>query len=147
MSSKTKIIGVLILIGLAFGVGYYATPSKVEIQIKEVVKTVTVKQKGKTKIVYRTRVTSPDGTITETENERTDTTISENTNTETKKEQSTVTTKDVGLTLSMLAISDIKNLDKREYGLHATKRVFSNVVVGAMVTTDKKIGVSVGLSF
>lgn len=146
MNKRNVIIGAVALL-LAFGAGYYATPTKVKTEFKQgETKTVTVKQ-DVVKIVYKERVTNPDGTIIERE------TTKEQTNTDARSdetkttESSTVTEKDTGLVLSALAISDINNLNEREYGVHVTKRVFSNINVGVLATTDKKIGVSVGVSF
>lgn len=148
MENKKVIIGALVLTALSFGTGYFATPNKIKIETKEVIKTVTVKEEAKVKIVYKTKIVRVDGTVEETENTREESNTKETADTSSVKESSKVTTKDTGLTLSLLAIQDIKNLsDKREYGLHVTKRVFSNITAGAMVTTDKKVGFSLGLAF
>jgi len=144
MNKRNVIIGGLVLLALSFGAGYYATPTKVKTEVKEVVK--TVKEEQKTKIVYREKIVYKDGTTVETETEREDTNTREAS--ESTKIANSETTKDVGLTLSALAIVDVKDIGgDREYGVHVTKRVFSNVAIGAMATTDKKIGVSVGLTF
>lgn len=142
--NKCNITIGLVLLALSFGAGYYATPSKVKTEVKEVVK--TVKEEAKTKIVYREKIVYKDGTVVERETEREDTNTKESS--ESSRTSKNETTKDTGLTLSALAIADIKDVTgQREYGIHVTKRVFSNVVVGAMVTTDKKIGISAGVSF
>jgi len=148
MENKKVIIGALVLIALSFGAGYFATPNKIKIETKEVIKTVTVKEEAKVKIVYKTKIVRVDGTVEETESSREESNTREKTDTSIVKESSKTTTKDIGLTLSALAIvdsSDIKG--DREYGIHVTKRVFSNITVGAMATTDKKLGISLGLTF
>lgn len=148
--------GALIALLLSFGAGYYATPSKIKVDVqykdKEVIKTVTVKEAATTRVVYKDRIVYPDGTIKETEKdiESSNTKESDVTETtkETQKNTESVTTKDTGLTLSGLAIVNTNDLTShREYGLHVTKRVFSNITVGGLVTSDKKVGVSLGLSF
>lgn len=147
MNKKKIGLGILIL-GVTFGAGFFAKPAKVVVQTKEVVKTVTIVQEAKTKIVYRDIVTAPDGTKHETERseERTDT--SSSSAAETVKTAKTATTNDLGLTLSMLAIVDSSDFSgHKDYGIHVTKRILGNLNVGILATTDKKIGVSVGLSF
>lgn len=143
-NKRNVIVGALVLIALSFGAGYFATPTKVKTEVKEVVK--TVKEEAKTRIVYKEKIVYKDGTVIEREGEREESNTKESN--ESSRTASSVTTKDVGLTLSALAIVDSSNITgDREYGVHVTKRVFSNITVGAMATTDKKIGVSVGLSF
>jgi hypothetical protein len=142
--NKEVVMVALVIAGLAFGAGYYATPSKVKTEIKEVVK--TVKEEAKSKVVYKERIVYKDGTTVERESE------SEQSNTkesnESTKTANSETTKDTGLVLSALAIVDSSDIQgHRDYGLHVTKRVFSNINVGVIATTDKKVGVSVGLSF
>lgn len=148
MNNKTKIGLAVLALTISFGVGRFSKPAKVEIQTKEVVKTVTVKEEAKTKIVYKNRIVYPDGTIKETETSREDTHSNTETNTDIKKEASSVTTRDSDLTLQALAIVDIDNVaGKREYGLYAKKRMFGNVSIGVLVTTDKKVGAGIGYEF
>jgi len=140
-NKRNVIIGALVLISLSFGAGYFATPSKVKIETKEVIK--VIKEEQKTKVVYREKIVYKDGTSVEREVEREDSNTreaSESTRTASKE-----TTKATGLTLSALSLFDTKG--ERDYGIHVTKRVFSNVVVGAIVTSDKKAGISIGLEF
>lgn len=139
MTTTNKIIFSVIALGLAYGAGYFTKPAKVV----EVVKTEYVKEEAKTRIVYREKVTKPDGTITETEQEREDT----HSTTEAKTSSSKVVENRIGLTLQALAYAPYNNLTQREYGVIISKRVFSNVVIGGMVTTDKKVGLTLGLEF
>lgn len=144
--NKNVTIGIaaVVLLGLSFYAGYYATPTKIKTEVREVVK--TVKEEQKTRIVYREKIIKVDGTIIEKEVEKEDTNTKEQT--ESTKVAKNETTKDIGLTLSALAVAPVSNITgDREYGVHVTKRVFSNIAVGVMATTDKKIGVSVGLTF
>jgi len=142
--NKKNIALALVALSLSFGLGYFATPSK--IKTKEVIKTVTVKEEAKTKIVYKEKVTNKDGTITEKEVSREDTNTKEST-ASSRTNESTVT-KDAGLTLSALAIVSVDDIKgKREYALHASKRVLGAFSVNGMVTTDKKVGLGIGWSF
>lgn len=144
MNNKTKLLLIVAGLAISFGLGYFATPTKtVE---KQVVKTETVKVEGKTKIVYRDRVVKPDGTIIESEVEKEETNTREESNTLASSEKTTV--KDVGLTLSALAIKDVSELGKKtEFGVHVSKRVLGAVSVNVLATTDKKVGVGLGWSF
>lgn len=82
--NRALIAGVAVAgLAAAFSAGRFSAPRKVETRdvehvvfkdkIVEVVKTVEVKAKAETKVVYRDRVTTKDGTVTEREVERTDT--------------------------------------------------------------------------
>lgn len=144
MNKTTKVLLGLILLAVSFGVGYFATPTKVKTEVKEVVK--IVKEEQKTKIVYREKIVYKDGTIVERETEREDTNTREAS--ESSRTASSETTKDVGLTLSALAIVDVADIKgQREYGVHVSKRVLGALSVNALATTDKKIGVGIGWSF
>jgi hypothetical protein len=65
MTTLNKIILLIISLAISFSIGYFATPTKIE--TKTIVKTETVKVEGKTRIVYRNKITKPDGTVTENE--------------------------------------------------------------------------------
>lgn len=148
MNNTKKVIIAILAIGISFGAGMFAKPAKVKTEVKEVIKTVTIKEEGKTKIVYKDRIVRPDGTIEEHERSEENSNTREGTSTEASRTAKNETTRDVGLTLQALAIVDIKDITgQREYGIYAKKRVFANVSVGALVTTDKKIGVGLGLDF
>jgi hypothetical protein len=143
MNKRNVIIGIVALL-VSFGAGYFATPTKIKTETKEVVK--TVKEEAKTKTVYKERIIYKDGTIVEHEGSKEETNTKESN--ESSKNSSSSSTKDAGLTLSALAIVDSSDINgHRDYGIHVAKRVFSNITVGAMATTDKKIGVSVGVAF
>jgi hypothetical protein len=144
MTTLNKIILLIISLAISFSIGYFATPTKIE--TKTIVKTETVKVEGKTRIVYRNKITKPDGTVTENEVEKEDT----NTREETKSlaESKTIVSNDTGATLSILAIVDSNNIARlREYGLSVSKRVLGSLTVTGLVTTDKKIGAGLGWSF
>ena len=148
MNNTTKVLIGLSVIGLSFGVGRFSKPAVVKIETVEVVKTLTVKEAAKEKIVIKERIVYKDGTVKETERTEDRDSTKESSNTESTKVANSETIRDAGLTLSAIAIVDATNIQgNREYGIHVSKRVFSNVSVGALVTTDKKIGIGLGLSF
>ena len=146
MDAKKILIG-LTAIGLSFGVGRFSKPAVVKIETVEVVKTVTVKEAAKEKIVTIIKTVYKDGTTTETTKTEDREATKETSDTESTKVANSETIRDVGLTLSALAIVDATNIQgHRDYGINVSKRVFSNVSIDALVTTDKKIGLGIGLS-
>jgi hypothetical protein len=144
MKTVRKILPYIVALAISFGAGYYATPTKIE--TKTVVKTETVKVEGKTKIVYRDKITKPDGTIIEKEIEREDSKSTE----ETKSiaESKTITTKEAGLVLGVLGIIDTSSpQDGVKYGVSVSKRVLGSVTINGLVTDKREIGVGLGWSF
>lgn len=139
MTLKTKLLIILAAIGIGYGIGYFTKPAKVV----EVIKKEIVKEAATTRIVYREKTTRPDGTITETESSREDSRTSERSS----ESSSKVVTNRVGLNVQALAYAPINSLTDREFGVIVSKRIIGNITVGAMATTDKKIGLTVGLEF
>jgi hypothetical protein len=144
MKLQYKILIALAALAISFGIGYYATPTKIQETVK--VEYKDSKVEVKTRIVYRDKVTKPDGTIIESEVEK------EDTNTVEKSEGSVATekvsVKDSGLVLGVLGIVDTdKPVDGIKYGITVSKRVLGAVTVHGLVTTDKQIGVGVGWEF
>lgn len=148
MTTLNKILISISLLALSFGIGYFATPTK--IKTNTIVKTETVKVEGKTKIVYREKITQPDGTITERESEREDTRSTEESKSLSQAE--TDVTKDSGLTLSVLGYIDTKDLTgSMDYGIVGSKRVLGALNATGSIVLEKdsnvKIGVGLGWSF
>jgi hypothetical protein len=144
MNKITKIGLGILLLAIVFTAGRFSKPAKVE--TKEVVKTVTVKEEGKTKIVYRDRETRPDGTVIEKEVEREDSYSRDSS--EYNRSTDKKVTNDSGLTLSALAVVKIDDIKgDRDYAAVVSKRILGGLNVSAMATTDKKIGVGLGWSF
>lgn len=147
MNKKKIGLSCLVLL-VAFGAGYFSKPSKIKTEIKEITKTVIVKEEAKTRIVYREKVTKSDGTITEKEIEKEETKTTENSRSDSSKTSNTEITNHSGITIQALAIVDVRNISgEREYGLYFKKRVFANISIGTLLTTDKKVGVGVGVDF
>lgn len=135
--------------------GYYATPTKTitKTEVKEVVKVVKEKEKNKqnNKMVVIVETTMPDGTkrketkivdkgvITITASENIDK------STDTKTETVVEHTHD---SLLLYAVAE-KNLSSPElsYGVGVQKRVLGPFFLGVYGTTQKNIGVTLGLSF
>lgn len=147
MDLKTKILIGLGLIALGYGAGYFTKPTKVETRTVEVVKEVVKKQEQKQKIVFKERIVYKDGTVVEKERSEDKTDTTEESLKDSSKSSENIVKNDIGLNLSVLAISDISNLPNPQYGVHVTKRIISNITVGAMASTDKKVGLSVGIGF
>lgn len=144
MTTINKIILAIIALAISFGIGYYATPTK--IKTETVVKIETVKVEGKTRVVYRDKITKPDGTIVEKEVEREDSNSTEGT--KSVAESKTVTEKDTGLTLGVLGIINVGSpQDGVKYGVSVSKRVLGAVTVHGLVTDGKEIGAGIGWSF
>ena len=144
MKLQYKILIGVAALAVSFGIGYYATPTKIKENVR--IEYKDSKVEVKTKIVYRDKITKPDGTIIEKEVEK------EDTNTEEKSEGSVATekisVKDSGLVLGVLGIIDVdKPTDGVKYGLSVSKRVLGAVTVHGIVTTDKQIGAGIGWSF
>lgn len=139
MTLKTKILILLAAIGIGYGIGYFTKPAKVV----EVIKKEVVKEAAVTKVIYREKTTRPDGTITETESSREDSRTSERSS----ESSSKVVTNRIGLNIQALAYAPINNLTDREFGVIVSKRVIGNITAGVLATTDKKIGLTVGLEF
>jgi hypothetical protein len=149
MNKKHLILGGIFLLTLGYGSGYYTKPTKVKTEIKEVIKTEIQKEESKAKTVYKERIVYKDGTIKEIERSDEKSESKEHSKTEIAKESKTEVKNDIGLNVSVLAITDgIKSPDT--FGAHVTLRVISNFTVGVMgaVGPKHKLGaVSLGLSF
>lgn len=141
------VLGSVLLLVISFSLGYYATPTKTI--VKQVVKTETVKVEGKTRIVYRNKVTLPNGTITENEVEKEETNTKEESKSVATFEKLTV--KDLGLTISALAVKPINDLNGETGGqIVLSKRLLGAVNITTSATVyknDKLLGVGVGWSF
>lgn len=142
-NTKKALISIAVL-AIVFTAGRFSKPTKVETKV--VTKTETVKVEGKTRIVYRDRVISPDGTIREKEVEREDTNTREESSSVASSEKTI--TNDVGLTLSALAVVGVKDISgEREYAIVASKRLIGALNISVMATSDRKIGAGLGWSF
>lgn len=144
MNKTTKIALSVLAIAVIFAAGRFSKPTKIETKV--VTKTETVKVEGKTRVVYRDRVISPDGTITEKEVEREDTNTREESSSVASSEKTV--TNDVGLTISALTYFPVsKPNSEPEYAVVASKRLLGALNGTVMATSDKKLGIGIGWSF
>jgi len=127
MNNLTKVLIGTLLLAISFTAGYYATPTKVEEVVK--VEYKEAKVETKTKVVYRDRITHPDGTVVEKEVEREDSVAKTDINY--AAESSKVSTKAVGLVLSGLVVKSIKDIG----GDSGAQIVVSKRLIGALGVT------------
>ena len=129
-----------------------SNPAKVvtKTEFKEVIKEVEVKKEQKNVVVYSKKTTQKDGTVVEeTKSEDKSTSYQDKrTDTEIASKTSTITTRDIGLSVNVYAAQNLQHTERgREYGIFVKKRVIGNINVGAMVSDQKTVGLSVGLDF
>jgi len=149
---KYKVIAIVAIVALL--VGRYVLQPKAEIQIKETIKYVEVfkekkEEKKKVKTTIKER-TNADGSKETTTVITDDSSSSSQTNKDTKLDSSKETTikKGSGLTLSLLAIKDIPSpLKPLSYGVVVSVPVFGNLNATGMFTTEKQVGLGLGISF
>ncbi len=147
MKLQYKILIGLLALTISFGIGYYATPTKIQEKVR--VEYKDSKVEVKTKIVYRDKITKPDGTIIESEVEK------EDTNTVEKSEGSIATekiaVKDSGLVLNVLSVKSIKDITG-DTGIQIGifKRVLGALGIAGSLTgykDEKLLAVGVSWSF
>jgi hypothetical protein len=145
---KSKLILATVCLGLGAIAGYELVPTRVEYKEKVVEKIVTQTETKKDRDLVRVKETRPDGTtITRTEiKDRTET----NSSSATTKvaETSKTTERRTPVNLSLLAGKPLGNIVNAEYtfGLHASKQLLGPLSLGVWGTTDKTIGLSLGVS-
>lgn len=148
MTTIQKIGLALVALAMSFGLGYFTTPTKVE--TKTIVKTETLKVEGKTKVVYKEKITQKDGTIIEKEYEKEQTRTEESSKSLAQSESKSE--KDTGLVIGALGYVNTKELTNGiDYGIIASKRVLGAInVIGSIVVekdSNVKLGAGVGWSF
>lgn len=154
-TSKLKLISYLsvaVIVGIL--AGRYLIKPKTEIKTKEVIKYVEVfkekkEEKKKTKTVITEKTNKDGSTEKKTEIvEDTDTTVITNKDTKVDTKKEMVAKTGSGITLAALAIKDANDFGKKmEYGATVTVPVFGNVSVQGLATTDKRIGIGLGITF
>jgi hypothetical protein len=150
--NKYKTIAIVAIIGIL--VGRYVLQPKTKVETKEVIKYVEVyKEKKEEKKKKRTVIT--DRTNTDGSKETT-TVISEDDSITTESSGSTriesETTKIAksgsDLSLSLLAIKDLPRPSRPlSYGVVISVPIAGNLNATGMVTTDKQIGLGIGITF
>jgi hypothetical protein len=151
MTNRNKIIAAVLALIAAYGVGYFTGPTKTKV---EVVKQEVVKEnqeQSKTKVVYKEKIVYKDGTVKEIEQ------VSEGEQSKSSSERETTeitkktSTKDRGLTVQALALSNKINFsDDIQYGGLVKARVAGNISATFLATTngkDSTFGIAAGLDF
>ncbi len=148
VEKKTLVVISLVLLALGWGAGYFTKPTEVKIKTVEVVKVQTVKEEAKNKIVYKERVVYKDGTVKEIEKTEDSSHTKDSSTSDKQSSSEQITKNDIGFHASVFAMSPISSLGKdMAYGVHLSKRIFSNVSIGIMADTNKRIGLSIGMDF
>lgn len=141
---------VLIIGTLCFLAGKYIFPPDKEIQVKEVVKYVTVKEEVVKEVVIQKRREEkrPDGTvIIETVSETVDSTETRNSKNLTKNKNKIIS-KNKNLSLGLLALKPLDNFnEKTELQVLTIVPLFGNLSVAGSIDSSKKIGVGLVLEF
>lgn len=141
----------IILVGiLCFLAGKYIFPPDKEVQVKEVVKYVTVKEEVvKEVVIQRKREEKrPDGTIiVETVSETIDSTETRN-STNLTQDKIKITSKKKSLSLGLLALKPLDNFNqKTEFQVLTIAPLFGNLSIAGSIDSSKKIGVGLVLEF
>jgi hypothetical protein len=148
VEKKTIIIVSLVLFALGWGSGYFTKPTEVKIKTVEVIKTQTIKEEAKNKIVYKERTVYKDGTIKEIEKTE-DSSHTKDIAISDKQISIDKTVKnDIGFHAAIFVESPLNKIGQNQvYGVHLSKRIFSNISIGIIADTNKSVGISVGLDF
>lgn len=154
--NKYKILGVALLLLVAYALGKYTQPAivvtKVETHevIKYVEKETKTKQNNKDIVIVETRY--PDGTVKKETHivDKGTVVIDKSKEGSSEKDSSSTTVvsynKPQWKAAALLGITDY-SLDNRVYGLEVERRILGPIFVGAWGLTNKTIGVSAGLEF
>ncbi len=164
---KAALIG-LALLGGAFAAGRYSAPpdvrevERVEFRdrVVEVIREVKVKQAAeiKTVVVYREKVTKPDGTVIEKETSKadTETKTAETVKTDTSKDATSEGTREVERIVSAprpawrvgaLAGGSLTPALVPAYGAHVERRILGPFSVGVWGLNSGQAGVSLSVEF
>lgn len=136
MNTKNVIILMVIVAAVSAGITRYYFP-QVEFKNTEVVKEVV---RNDIRTIVK-EVVRPDGTKE---------TVTETTDKSTKKETSTSETIIAAKKQWMFSVGANTNLSNRDimvYDLHVQRRIMGPFFLGAKATTDKSVGVSIGMEF
>lgn len=141
MTNLKKISIILVISACSFLIGKYSTRPAIE--IKEVEKTVFKERIDISRNVNKKEVIKPDGTriieISSITNQRSDTSIHK----ELSKDQKTTSRPDWRINLIYQPKIDV--LQDQVVTADIQHRLFSEVYIGAFVTSQKTVGVSLGI--
>lgn len=142
MKSKNVVILALVAVAVAYAFGRYMQPASIEIQTREVVKTVEVNTVQKRKI--KIKIVHPDGTVEERWVEE-DITISQKENV--KESSKKVTNQKTQWKAHALAGVTDNNFSEIQYGIQIERRIIGPIFLGAYGIQGGTIGLSVGMEF
>ena len=133
----------LVFGAVCFSAGRFLSPAKVE--TKEVEKIVYRERTDTTKSVDKRETTLPDGTrIVET---RTDTKRIKDKSADIETSKETVTTNRPDWHISASMYQSLLLTGQYSYSLSVERRLFSEVYFGVYATSEKQVGLSVGIGF
>jgi hypothetical protein len=148
---KKQIAVAILLLAVAYSIGRFSTPAKVEVrEVEKVVYRERVKKDEDRRSTRNTRETRlPDGTVIK-ESVRT---IDRRTVTDTSREgssqieRSQVTENRPGYRIGIQYVPPIANFQPQRYGLYVERRLFAELYLGLAVDSNKTIGASVSIGF
>lgn len=148
LTTKTKVIGAVIIVLVAFASGRYSVSTKPDVQTVED-KKIDVEKEANLNDHKVTTITQDCVTGSKT------TTITEDISFQTKKDVDSTTHVDQTVTQakrSLINISALASLDtgngfKPAYGLSANKEFIGPITVGAFGLTNGVLGLSIGVNF
>lgn len=151
MSSFKLAVGTLIFGALSFSAGRFFTSPRIETrEVDKIVYRERAEIKTDTdRTVDKKETIKPDGTriietlstTKRTTDKKSDTSL----NKETERYTLTETRKDWHVTLTYLPV--LPGYQDSKYTLDIQRRIFSEIYLGASVSTDKTIGLSLGMGF
>lgn len=154
MEQLNKYKNLIIVAIVSLLVGRYVLQPKTKVETKETIKYVEVfKEKKEEKKKVKTIVTehvNKDGSkdIKTVIDENSDSITQTNKDSKLQSEKTRVETKGSGLSLSMLAIKDVGISTKPlYYGAVVSVPLIGNLNVTGMVTTEKQVGLGLGITF
>jgi hypothetical protein len=144
LENKTKVIIVLVLVAVAYAFGRYMQPANIEIQTREVIKTVEVNKVEKRKI--KVRIVRPDGTVEERWVEE-DITVTQKENAKEKESSKKVTNQKTQWKVHALAGVTDSKFDQIKYGVQIERRIVGPIFLGAYGMQGGVVGLSIGMEF
>ena len=154
MSNLIKYRNLAIVAVVSLLIGRYVLQPKTKVETKEVIKIVEVfkerkEEKKKVKTVITETVGKDGSKQTRTEIDEDNTSVTQtNKDTKVDSEKTRVEIKGSGISLSLLAIKDVPNSRKDlSYGAVISVPVFGSLNATGMVTTDKQVGLGLGITF
>lgn len=155
MKPRLQIVVVAVLCGVAFALGRWGQPARIEtvevetVRYVETVRTLVRTERVEAKHVHREETRAPDGTVRVVEDSRSH--VAENTHaTSDTARAGSIDTARQSVTTNDRPdwhVSALVGLPGPVYGAHVQRRILGPVSVGAWALTSKAAGVSLGVEF